>query len=70
MAGLLVPTIVSGRSLMLALLALMSASAFFTSLMVDPSVDLFRFHKMSSQPAGATNELKELSRLPVRVKGG
>jgi len=55
---------------MSALLALMSASAFFTILMVDPSVDLFGLRKMSSQPAGATNELSELSGLPVRGEGG
>jgi hypothetical protein len=48
----------------------MSASAFFTSQIVDPSVDLFGFRKMSSQPAGAMNELNESSGSPVRGEGG
>jgi hypothetical protein len=65
-----VPTTVTGRSLTSALLALMSATAALTSLIVDSSVALLGLRSMSSHPAGATKELNGLSRFPVRGEGG
>ena len=64
------PTTSSGRFLRSATFALMFVSAVLTSLMVDLSVALFGLRRMSSHPAGATNELSGSSRFPVSGEGG
>jgi len=48
----------------------MLASAALTSLIVEPLDALFGLRRISSHPAGATNEFSGSSMFPVRGEGG